>query len=58
MALEREMQVFISTMLYRSVFEDTIKVIKPTGAKDFFGGGESNHGSISVYSTIESSIRN
>ena len=28
-ALDREKPVFISTMLYRAVFEDTIKLIKP-----------------------------
>jgi hypothetical protein len=43
-------------MLYRAVFEDTIKRIKPNRAKDFFEGGESKNGGISVYSAIQSSI--
>jgi len=53
-ALDRERPVFISTMLYRAVFEDTIKLIKPNSAKDFFKGGESKNGGISAYSAIQS----
>jgi len=55
-ALDREKPVFISTMLYRAVFEDTIKLIKPNWAKDFFEGRESKNGAISAYSAIQSSI--
>jgi hypothetical protein len=55
-ALDREKLVFISTMLYRAVFEDTIKLIKPNWPKDFFEGEESTNEGISTYSTIQSSI--
>jgi hypothetical protein len=43
-------------MLYRAVFEDTIKLITPNWAKDFFEGGESKNGGISTYGAIQSSI--
>jgi len=43
-------------MLYRAVFEDTIKLIKPNWAKDFFEEGESKNGGIHVYSAIQRSI--
>jgi len=54
--LDREKPVFISTMLYRAVFEDTIELIKPNRAKNFFEGGESKIGGISAYSAIQRSI--
>jgi len=55
-ALDREKPVFISTMLYRAVFEDTIKLIKLNWAKDCLEGRESKNGGICVYSAIQSSI--
>jgi len=43
-------------MLYRAVFEDTIKLIKPNGEKNFFEGSESKNGGISAHSAIKSII--
>ena len=54
--LDREKPVFISTMRYRAVFEDTIKQIQPNWAKNLFEEGESKNGSICTYSAIQSSI--
>lgn len=55
-ALDTEKPVFISTMLYRVVFADTIQLIKSNRAMNCLDGGEFKNGGISAYSTIQSSI--
>ena len=54
--LDWKKPVFISTKLYRAVFEDTIKLIKPNWVNGFYEGGESKNGGISACNTLPSCI--
>jgi hypothetical protein len=57
-ALDEEQPVFLSTMLNRAVFDDTIKIIKPNRTKNFFVGGVSKNEGISEYSATQNNIGN